>query len=506
MTKGLVARVGPFGLLGLGLVVRWLGVPNARFTGDEALFYRVTQEIVTLGKWPVFGPPVSGTEARHPGAAFYYLMSIPAAVSKSPLLPGFFVSALSLLAMSLMVRMARETRGQAAGWLAAGAFATSPWLALYADRIWNSNVAPWLAAVVFYGLWRMQVVPRSRWVGAVVAGLLVLFQFHLSAPIVWAVAAVQLARTRPAVHWRAAAVGFGVAVALFLPCTIAELSSNFANSRAILSHGTGGAEASPIAPALTYVGLFSTGEIGYHANTGYWKPYDPLSIFSADGARSALEFYGPWLLATVMASAALSLLGWLVWGSRFATRAGLASALRGVDPFWSTLWVGAAAGVGLLLLGKKPVYPHYMNLLLPVALVPLIDGATWIWAHCRAPLARGAAVVVFLAIGLGLCATTLRYYDRVDSKVGVTTSLALAETIVEDRGAEPFSLRFRTFSNGYALRTLARSTLGAPWNEKRGAAARYEVLPKSTPPPSKLGPRDALWDLGAVWLVRRQAR
>lgn len=497
---------GPYVLLALGLLLRWWLLVDARFTGDEALFYRTTQQIAQDGTWPVLGPPVSGTEARHPGAGFYYLMSIPAALSDSPVLPGAFVALLSALSLGLLVTMARRTRGDAAAWVVGALGATSPWLILYADRIWNSNVAPWMALTVLYGVWRMHVVPRSRWIAVVAFGLMALFQFHLSAPVLWVAVLACLAVWRPRWNWKALAVGIGLGVLWYTPYLVYELSHDFANSRAILHRGTGGAEdAAQIGPALTYLWLMGTGEIGYHVHTGYWQPYDPVAqVFSAAGWADSRSWYGEVWLAGVALSLLVGALGIgraLVDLVRHAIRR-----TAPADPMAIALVTGGVAGVALLVASNKPVYPHYVNLLLAPCFFLAADGVAVLTSVARSrPLRHALSGAIVLALMVSYAVVTHGYYRRVDARVGAATSLAAAETIVDSVGTDRFSLHFRTFPNHFALGVLARTTLHAPWNEDRNARRRFTLIPieEGVDVPTVRGD-DRLYQAGDVWIVERR--
>lgn len=497
-----ILRVLPWVALLLGLALRWSQVPDARFTGDEGTFFEAAQRIVHDDFWPVLGPSVSGTEARHPGATFYYLMAIPNAFGKSPYLSGFFIAALSVASLLLLVRMVRATRGDGAALVTAWLAAMSPWTILYADRIWNSNVAPWLGLLALYGVWRMREQQRSWWAAPTVAALAVLPQFHLSSPILWAVVLVQLALWRPRVRWSAVAVGVGIAVLFYAPYLVHELRSDFSNTRAILAEG-GGQEVGLLhaARGAFYVVLFGTGDAGYHFHTGYWRPYDPFWQLTRAGISDSLTLYGPILTAFVAISFAFVTAGW---------GAGLSLLVRGKDallrlvrdPVWTALLVGSGAAFALLAMSHKPAYPHYANLLLPLGVVPLADGAMLLLSRPHPWLRRVTAALV-VGLGVAFAAIAVRYYEKVDAKVAASTSLSMVELIHEQQGSEPFRLQFGYFHNGWAMSKLARWSLGVPWNERRDARRTFHIREAGDDPDAAARGGGRLWEVGPMWVIRR---
>lgn len=498
-----VLRLLPWLVLLGGLALRLSQVPNARFTGDEGTFYEVAQRIVRDGFWPVLGPAVSGTEAKHPGAVFYYLMALPNLFGTSPLLSGFFIAALSVASLVLLVRMVRATRGDTAALVAAWVAATSPWTILYADRIWNSNVAPWLGLLGLYAVWRTRERDRSWWAATAVVAMGVLPQFHLSSPILWAVVLVQLALWRPRLRWAAVGVGVAVTLLLYAPYIVHELKTGWSNAKAILAdaggkeHGLGQA-----ARGAWYVALFGTGDASYHFHTGYWKPYDPWwQVSSRAGLSDALTLYGPVLFGFVALSFGFVAAGYGVAVSHLVRgRDALVRFVR--DPFWTALLVGTAAAFGLLAMSHKPAYPHYANLLLPFGIVPLTDGLMLVIGR-RNPWVRRAGVAVTVALGVAFAAISVRYYDRVDSKVSVTTSLAMVELIHDEQGKDPFRLQFGYFHNGWAMSKLARWALDVPWNVRGNARTTWRIQEPGPDPDKAVRGKARLWEVGPMWVIRR---
>jgi hypothetical protein len=140
-------------------------VGHARFTGDESYFWATARNIATFEAAPVYGPPLTGSSAFHPGPIFYYLMAIPQRIGTSPWIGGIFVVLLHALSAWLLFLLARAARGERAGLVALALLAFAPWDVLYADRIWLSCVAPVWGTLVLYAAARGVV---AGWQGVLI--------------------------------------------------------------------------------------------------------------------------------------------------------------------------------------------------------------------------------------------------------------------------------------------------------------------------------------------------
>lgn len=453
----------------IGLAYRLALVPWVRFTGDESQFWQVSLRIARLESFPAFGPSLTGSAARHPGPAFHYLLALPQTLSSSPYAGSVFVALLHAVAGACVFRMADRAVGRVGGLAALALFMFGPWNVLYGSSIWLSSVAPAWATFMLFCASRASESRLAQ--GGLLFFVLTSPQFHMSAPVAWAAAAVVLVARWPG-RWSVTALTLGLlgAFSTYGPALNAEVSSGFANTQAILNRGLGGEPWSQLrwSPAKTfgYAALMPTAEIGYHFARGYWSGTfrESAYYFSASGAARWLSFHGWWslpILLSVVASSA----AWLVAGVRFVrARAQLAPwRWRGLperDAWALAIIVGVVAATALLMASKKGFFPHYMNVLTPVLVLPLAFAAADVARRFRAGAAFAAVAVIVTAMS----ATTVRYLRDVDRLNGLEALLSMTARIVDE--PVPVRVEWRGFPNGAAMTRLAADYFQAGhWND-----------------------------------------
>jgi hypothetical protein len=74
--------------------------------------------------------------------------------------------------------------------------------------------------------------------------------------------------------------------------------------------------------------------------------------------------------------------------------------------------VGVLVATALLLVAKKGFFPHYMNVLAPVLVLP-VSFAVDAWASRH----RAAVIGVVAVIVVAMCSSTVRYLRTVDRLV-----------------------------------------------------------------------------------------
>ncbi|MCK6550684.1 hypothetical protein L6R52_32905 [Myxococcota bacterium] len=449
----------------VGVALRLWAVDHARFTGDESYFWATARNVATLSATPLYGPPLTGSEANHPGPIFYYLMALPQRLGTSPWIGGAFVALLHGVAAWLLFVTIRELASARAALVATVLWCFAPWDVLYADRIWLSCVAPVWGTATIFAAWRAH--RSAAWLGAFVFFALVCPQLHMSAPVVWAVSAVLLWARPPARWaWKVIALGVLFAVIAYAPAIYGELTRGFSNTTAILTKGTGKLDATGrlLAPlrVFGYAILSGTSEIGYHFARGYWTPFDDVAAYGTlAGWRRAWAQHGAlWASANVV-SIALALVAWIfalvrlvraMIGAR--ARGGLRAAL-GADVLTLGLVAGLVAATVLMVAAKKEYFPHYTNLLMPFLVWPvalLVD---------RALDGRVGRVVALVATAIGVVAmasSSIRYYRTIDTLNGLAVTEAMVERVLQEPGR--IGVTFEHFHNAYAWQMLATTKHG----------------------------------------------
>lgn len=474
-------------LLAAGFFFRAWAVGHARFTGDESYFWATARNVATFQAAPIYGPSMTGSGANHPGPIFYYLMALPQRLGPSPWWGGLFVALLHTLSSALLGLLAYRARGERAGLVALALVAFAPWDVLYGDRIWLSCVAPVWGAIILYAATRLDD-PRMQ--GVLVFFALTCPQLHMSAPIVWASALVLAwATPRPArpdgaarlvVSKKAVAIAVVLVLLAYAAPIYNELRTSFSNTRAILSEGGGKEPWDVVAvtplKVLGYAVLSATSEIGYHFETGYWRPFkESEAYFSARGMAAWWGRHGALWGSLTLLTVLVSVIAWVAGWVRLARaiRARKTAPLPLDAGVMLALTVGLLAAMALMMGSKKGFFPHYTNLLMPLMVWPvvvLIDAAL---DRARAIAARGLGAVVLALTMLAMASASARYYLEIDRRNGLDATAAMVETVMT--GPQPVEVHFDGFYNRFAWEMLANTgykrglPLGSP------PAVRYQV-------------------------------
>ncbi|MCB9654342.1 MAG: hypothetical protein H6729_09470 [Deltaproteobacteria bacterium] len=327
------------------------------------------------------------------------------------------------------------------------------------------------------------------WLAIGLFACLILPQFHLSTPVVW-VSCLTLVVLRPPAKWRWWPILAGVALATltYVPMIRAELDSGFANTRAILAqtaHPNAQATNPWLSPfeVLGYAILYSTSEISYHFGRGYWGGYDDVARYlSMSGWRAAFDDLGGWLFSINVVSIVLAASAWaysaFVGARAFVrlVRARRRSAITDAEVVLLAVLFGFIAAGTLLFLSRRLFFPHYANILMPLALFPTVFAIERVFARASAHKPRLLRAVAGTAFGISVIAmawSTSRYYRRIDSLNGLTNTRALVSIIAEEH--QPVSVHFTHFNNGFAWNKLLEYEFDSNVRVQPNARVRFTV-------------------------------
>jgi hypothetical protein len=309
----------------------------------------------------------------------------------------------------------------------------------------------------------------------------------MSAPIVWILCGTLLFFSPPMRVWRnAIAAGAGAAVLAYLPAIYWELTHGFENTIAILTKGGGsldlvGLIAVPFR-VFGYAVLYGTSEIGYHFQKGYWSPFDESKLYGTlEGWRSWFELHG---VVGGLAGVVSILVGFLAWGMaavalkrRLRARKRMRSAGE-VEPvdlgdrLTLGLVLGLLGGMALMMISRKPYFPHYTNLLMPIALWPIVSAIDSFLESAGKAL-RSTVYLLGLISVAAMASSSIRYYRTVDALNGLDSTVAMVDEVMKEN--TPIVLEFEGFQNGFAWQMLANVKHRRPLEVRHGAPVRYRV-------------------------------
>jgi hypothetical protein len=430
------ARIAAAALLLGGLVARLVFLPDARFTGDESLFWEHALGIAELRWFPSLGPAVTGGPLHHPGGTFYLLMALPLFVTTSPLGPMVLVVLANLAGYALLYSTVRRVSGRRAALVFLALLVFTPASFFYSDRIWNSNLVLPLTALVLWGLVDAVQRPRSARIGWTVFALVLYPQFHLSVVLLVPVVAAVWAVHRPRLNGRAALWGLAGGLALYIPYLVHELRTGFANTRLVgaAMGAAGDALTEAVRGALGFL-LLPTAEVSYFAARGYWFDHHVLRWYGPEGpgVDGLVQFLGGGTSGTLLAAVAaltVAVLGASLLGltAALAVSRRARRALLRENPLVPAFLAALAVVPLLLAVSKKAFVPHYVFPLYPLAFVPIVVAVERLTRRRAAFLAAGALTLVVAVAEVGVAA---RFYDQVDATVGYDSSAEVVRAVYD---------------------------------------------------------------------------
>ncbi len=481
---------------------------QARFAGDEALQYGVAEDVADFKLFPTKGTAITGAvKAFIPGGAYYGTLALPLLVSDRPEAPMLWIGLLAFAGLVLGWRLLRSEYGSFPAFGAVLVAAFNPFPMFHSDRIWNPNLLLPIGYLFLFLLART-VRGQGRRPAFWLAALLVFApQLHLSCAHIVLLAVLVLAAARPrGLDWRHLVAGAALGAATYLPYLVVDALAGFTNTRALT-----GNLAKTTAPAIEalravyYMVLYGGGDMTYFVAHGAAVPMTEWGFWRGDGPARMADFLG-WpraegvlpalgIAAGVLASlvATLSMLGGTVaalWRRRV-------EAIRS-DPLAFTALVNLPL-LAFLFWGRKPFYPHYTIVVFPLALVAIA------WALARIRDARFATAIAVLLAGVALSQATLvaRHYRLDESRTSVPVYRDVAAILLRDNPGGPSAFACalpRAQCMLYPAHVIATREFGRRLHEDGNARVRYTLVE-----PGEHNARGAtrVWDLGPVWLVRR---
>jgi 4-amino-4-deoxy-L-arabinose transferase-like glycosyltransferase len=337
-------------ILFLAAFLRFYRLDLAEYKLDEANLSRMALDMVGGKGIPLHG--IGSSVGVPNGPLSVWLLAIPYAFSRSPIVATGFLAALNVLAVAMTLALARRMFGLRAAWVAGLLFAVAPWAVLNSRKLWAQDLLP--PFVVGY-LWTayLAFTQNKRW--ALVAHISLLsacIQLHYSAltfvplSLMWMV----LFWWR---HWPWKVIGVALIVGLVSVAPFAyQMMREGAGAQAAAVARPVTTSVKVDADAIHYAWLMTTGT-DLHSLAGP----DEFRNFLA----GALDFSLLFQVVGVLAGVGVVLALWRIVRRRAAWR----------DQGRNETGAGFIAATALLFpvlmftVHTTPVYPHYFILTFP---------------------------------------------------------------------------------------------------------------------------------------------
>ncbi len=337
-------------VLFLATVLRFYRLDLAEYKLDEANLSRMALDMVGGKGIPLHG--IGSSVGVPNGPLSVWLLAIPYAFSRSPIVATGFLAALNVLAVAMTLALARRMFGLRAAWVAGLLFAAAPWAVLNSRKLWAQDLLP--PFVVGY-LWTacLTFIQNKRW--ALVAHIVLLsacIQLHYSAltfvplSLMWLV--LFWWRRWP---WKVIGVALIVGLVSVAPF-VYQMAREGAGTQAAAIAGPVAASIKVDADAVHYAWLMTTGT-DLHSLAGP----DEFRNFLA----GTLDFSLIFQVVGVLAAVGLMLALWRMVRRRATWR----------DQGPNEIGAGFIAATAVLspvltfTVHTTPVYPHYFILTFP---------------------------------------------------------------------------------------------------------------------------------------------
>ncbi|CAG0933710.1 hypothetical protein TFLX_03188 [Thermoflexales bacterium] len=197
-------------LIGLLLLAAYLRLNYLEWTEfklDEAHLSQLAYNMARHGQIPLTGIGSSVGVMNPPMAA--WLLSIPYALSSSPIVATAFIALLNVLAVAMCYRLSRtmfaswSEHAELAALVAAALFAVAPWAVIHSRKVWAQDLLPFFVMLYVWFGYRAFVQRKAWSLLGHGAALAVLIQIHYSglwlAPVslVWLIAFARRVRLAP---------------------------------------------------------------------------------------------------------------------------------------------------------------------------------------------------------------------------------------------------------------------------------------------------------------------
>jgi len=323
------------------------------FERDEGAIVRVAEGIVRLGSRPLSGPVFSQGTPSAPH--FMYLLAPIVALARDPAFISGAIAVANLAGIAGTLWLGWRAFGPVGGITASLLYAVSPWAVFYARRIWQPDILPPMAVLLFVAL-DLAVIERRAWWAAVtfpVAVLAVLVHpaFATLLPVL-CVPLVLLVIWR---RWLPLVLGLGLAACMTVPTLLYGAQTHWVD----------------------------VANMRYYSSLHTWIDLEAVrcALVAATGLAAPAEVTAPpfdhalpaWLVQAGAGLATILLAGALVLGLFLLVRARGATRLRLIGVL---LWM--LLPVVLTIRHTLPLHTHYFLIAYPAIFLLLGFAAAWL--------------------------------------------------------------------------------------------------------------------------------
>jgi hypothetical protein len=209
------------------------------FKQDEARLSQIAFDMAHGGPIPLHSINASVGVANLPLGA--WLLSIPYALSSSPIVATAFLGLCNVLAVAACYAFARRcfkalgTHSAVGALIAALLFATAPWAVLESRKLWANNFFPLFVMAWAWTGWLAFAEKKPRWLIGHAIVLALCLELHYYALLLVLASAVWFIAFIRRVDWRTIIIGVIAALILFSPFIFADAAQGWPTATGLLA-------------------------------------------------------------------------------------------------------------------------------------------------------------------------------------------------------------------------------------------------------------------------------
>lgn len=348
-------------IIGLFLIVlfRFLLSWFTTFGIDSPLIYTRTAELFNSGIIPPFVIHVPiAQHAFIPGSGIAVLYGLIYWITSNPIYVGMVTCVLQLIGIFILYRLFSDMFSKRTAVIAMFLMLLNPWLCYYSVGLWNPSLIFVFSSLVFYSLYKLQKENKLIYWCALVFGLCMASQVHMSAFLLIVISGIFLIFYKIWPNYKAVLMGFLIFITLFFPYLKYELLNNFSNTKYLLSGATGTSfKIESLVRAIHFSVIFTSTEIAH---------------FAGAGIKRILFFYGyhPFLsVVFVPLSIITAYLSYVIFFS-FMRRNFSYSKVK-PDPMFFLFMIAFIINPLIYYFTPRPFSPHNLIVIAPILWLPV---------------------------------------------------------------------------------------------------------------------------------------
>ncbi len=232
-SRGTLAQVTPALLIALlAVACRLWRLDLAHFQDDQATLLNLARDFLEGQRFPFFGMTFA-IGVRHPPLEVF-LLALPLLISYSPIVATAFVALVDAAGVLVCYLIGARFLGGRAGMAAGLLYAVNPVALVFARRVWNPSLVPFLSGLTLLALLMFLVRRRPFYAGLAIFTWGCMAQLHLATIAYLPLLAAVLALNWRALRWRWVLAGIGLLLLTLAPFLYYQATHGFEDLKAFV--------------------------------------------------------------------------------------------------------------------------------------------------------------------------------------------------------------------------------------------------------------------------------